>query len=160
MSMARFFVAFVVAASAYASHAMLASHVGEPVATPSRFRYMQTTVSPDADVKQDASVDVSARPVRRRRPFWCELTNVSVRGWRGVSMALPDGRTMRRFAVPGVGLVADAPAEAAPTYRVRIERTEWGYGSASVHVGIAATIDDARHCYEWSNSDVVLVECR
>jgi hypothetical protein len=140
---------------------MLAAHVGEPVAPPIRHRLPTVTI--DAAAPKDATADVaSAPPVqpRRRRTFWCELANVSVRGWRGVSMVLPDGRSMRRFAVPGVGLVTGAPTDPAPTYRVRIERTEWGYGGDSVRVGIAATIDGARYCFEWRDPDVVPVDCR
>lgn len=161
MSFARFAVPLVVVAAAYASHSMLAAHVGEPVAPPIHHRLPTPTV--DAAAPPDAPVDaapVSPVKPRRHRLFWCELTNVSIRGWRGVSMVLPDGRSMRRFAVPGVGLVPDAPVGTAPAYRVRIERTEWGYGGDKVHVGIAATIDSARYCFEWRDPNVVPVTCR
>ena len=142
-----------------AGNVMLASHQRERPALP-RPRPVLAH-APDAGVRRDAWADVPAVLHRRRRPFWCELTNVSVHGWRGVAITLPDGRVMRYIAVPGEGLVTEVPDTVAPAYRERVERTEWGYGGdGGVRVGIAATIDGARYCYEWAEPNVVRVPCR
>jgi hypothetical protein len=140
-----------------AGNVMLASHQRERPAQPRPV----LAHAPDAGVRRDAGADAPTVPHRRRRPFWCEITNVSVRGWRGVALTLPDGRVMRYIAVPGEGLVRDVPDTVAPAYRERVERTEWGYGGdGGVRVGIAATIDGARYCYQWQEPFVVRVPCR
>jgi hypothetical protein len=144
---------------ALAGNVMLASHQRERPALP-RPRPVLAH-APDAGVRRDAGTDVPAVLHRRRRPFWCEFTNTSVRGWRGVALTLPDGRVLRYIAVPGEGLVSEVPDTAAPAYREWVERTEWGYGGdGGVRVGIAATIDGARYCYEWREPNVVRVPCR
>ena len=141
---------------ALAGNVMLASHQRE---RPAQQRPVLAHAH-DAGVRRDAGADVPAVPHRRRRPFWCELTNISVRGWRGVALTLPDGRVMRYIAGPGEGLVTEAPDTVAPAYREWVERTEWGYGGdGGVRVGIAATIDGARYCYEWREPNVVRVPC-
>lgn len=127
----------------------------------------------------DASTDVPIvfdaveQPQSQRvHHYWCdEPTYLARRGWRGVELTVRDGTSrdgtrMQFLAVPHRGLVRtterEVPDATAPTNAQTFfaERTEWGWGSGSGHVGLDAFLGSERFCYEYVDGELLPVACR